>query len=83
MLIKRDAFFRVGLFESQWQIGEWTNWFVRAKEADLNIEVLQRVLVKRRIHGENKGILQRNKRTEYARILKESLDGRRTKGDLQ
>ena len=83
MLIKRDAFFRVGLFECQWQIGEWTNWFVRAKEADLNVEVLQQVLVKRRIHSKNKGILERNKRTEYARILKGSLDRRRSKGDLQ
>ena len=83
MLIKRDAFFRVGLFESRWQIGEWTNWFVRAIEADLNIEVLQQVLVKRRIHSGNKGILQRNNRTEYARILKASLDRRRTKGNLQ
>jgi len=82
MLIKREALFRVGLFECQWQIGEWTNWFVRAKEAGLKIQTLPEVLVKRRLHCGNKGLLQRNRRAEYAQILKASLDRRRAKGDI-
>jgi len=80
MLIKRDSFFRVGMFETKWQIGEWTNWYVRASEVGLKTEVLPDVLVRRRIHSGNKGILQRTMRTEYAQILKASLDRRRSDG---
>jgi glycosyltransferase involved in cell wall biosynthesis len=82
MLINRDSFFQIGLFETQWQIGEWTNWYVRATEAGLKNEILPDVIVKRRIHSENKGILQRDMRKEYPRILKGSLDRRRTKGNI-
>ncbi len=82
MLIKRDSFFQIGLFETEWQIGEWTNWYIRAKEAGLKTEVLSDVLVKRRIHSENKGILKRDLRIEYAQILKASLDRRRAKGEI-
>lgn len=82
MLIKRDSFFKVGLFETQWQIGEWTNWYARAFEVGLKTEILPDVLVKRRIHSKNKGILQQDMRKEYAKILKESLDRRRAKGNI-
>ena len=82
MLIKRDSFFKVGLFGIKWKVGEWSNWYIRATEAKLSIKLLQDVLVKRRIHNENKGILQREFRTEYAQILKESLDRRRKKNEV-
>ena len=82
MLIKRDSFFKVGMFETKWKIGEWTNWFVRATEIGLKTEMLSDILVKRRIHNENKGILKRDERTEYVKILKDSLDRRRAKGEV-
>lgn len=82
MLIKRDSFFKVGLFETQWQIGEWTNWYVRSTETELNIELLPDVNVKRRIHMENKGILKRDVRIEYVHIFKSLLDRRRKKGTI-
>jgi glycosyltransferase involved in cell wall biosynthesis len=82
MLIKRDSFFEVGMFETKWKIGEWTNWFVRATEIGLKTEMLSDILVRRRIHNENKGILKRDERTEYVQILKASLDRRRAKGKV-
>ena len=82
MLIKRDTFFKVGMFDTKWKIGEWTNWFVRATEIGLRTEMLSDILVKRRIHNENKGILKRDERTEYVKILKASLDRRREKGKV-
>ncbi len=82
MLIKRDSFFQVGLFETNWKIGEWTNWYIRASESGLNTEMLSDILVRRRIHNENKGVLQRDQRTEYVKIIKASLDRRRAKGKI-
>lgn len=78
MLIKREAFFNVGLFESNWQIGEWANWFIRASEQKLKMMMLPELVAMRRIHAANKGVLQRKSITEYVHILKASLDRRRT-----
>jgi len=77
MLIKREAFLSVGLFDSTWQIGEWVNWFVRASELKLRMVMLPDLVALRRLHSTNKGVLQRRSVTEYAHILKASLDRRR------
>jgi glycosyltransferase involved in cell wall biosynthesis len=79
MLIKRDAFFRVGLFETGWRVGEWANWYVRAVEEQLNIAMPPNVVALRRLHERNKGIIHRGEITEYVRILKASLERRRTR----
>jgi glycosyltransferase involved in cell wall biosynthesis len=77
MLVKREAFFCVGPFETTWQVGEWANWYVRATELKLRMRMLPDLVTWRRLHGANKGLLQRRSATEYARILKASLDRRR------
>jgi glycosyltransferase involved in cell wall biosynthesis len=82
MLVKREAFFKVGLFDSTWQIGEWANWYVRACELKLRIVMLPELVALRRLHDSNKGILQNKFRAEYIRILKASLDRQRlSKGE--
>ena len=78
MLVNREAFFKVGPFDSTWQIGEWANWYVRACELKLRIVMLPEVVALRRLHESNKGILQREYRAEYIRILKASLDRHRS-----
>jgi glycosyltransferase involved in cell wall biosynthesis len=78
MLIRREAFFRVGWFQTGWHLGEWTDWCIRAWEAGLRIERLPEVLFERRIHNRNKGLLLRSRRMEYLQILKASLDRRRS-----
>jgi glycosyltransferase involved in cell wall biosynthesis len=82
MLIRRDAFFRVGLFETGWRVGEWANWYVRAMEQQLNIAMPPDVVALRRLHERNKGIVYRGEITEYVRILKASLERRRTRNRI-
>jgi glycosyltransferase involved in cell wall biosynthesis len=77
MLVKRSSFFRVGLFEPTWKIGEWANWYVRAVELGLKKIMLPDLVTLRRLHERNKGLHQAKEITEYARILKASLDRRR------
>jgi len=79
MLIKRSAFFRVGLFETRWKIGEWANWYVRAMELGLKKIMLPDLVTLRRLHERNKGFYQSKEVNEYAKILKASLDRRRKK----
>ncbi|GBE35352.1 hypothetical protein BMS3Bbin06_01890 [bacterium BMS3Bbin06] len=77
MLIKREAFERVGLFESAWRMGDFIDWYARAMEQKLKSFMLPDVVLKRRIHDANMGIRERNARGDYLRILKASLDRRR------
>jgi len=78
VLIRRESFFRVGLFESNLQLGEVADWFLRAREKKLRQAILQDVIYRRRLHTTNKGVSHRRLQTEYVRVLKASLDRRRS-----
>jgi glycosyltransferase involved in cell wall biosynthesis len=79
ILVKREAFFRVGLFDenypAEYQM-EFLNWCARAKELGLHIKVLPELVARRRLHQTNQE-RSRNSRLEIVRILKASLDRRR------
>jgi glycosyltransferase involved in cell wall biosynthesis len=77
MLIKREAFFRIGLFETNWQVGEVMSWYLRATDLGLHIVTLPDCVYLRRLHETNKGITHRQFIAQRARILKASLDRRR------
>lgn len=82
MLIKRRVFLSVGVFNARYQAGEFLDWYCKAREKRLREVVLPDVVMKRRIHSSNLGILKRNTQTDntdadYVRILKASLDRRR------
>jgi glycosyltransferase involved in cell wall biosynthesis len=78
MLIKKESFLRVGLFKKEF--GEFIDWYARAKDLNLKSIMLPDVLMKRRIHRTNLGILQRKQRSGYVNVLKAALDRRRVKG---
>lgn len=77
MLIKRDAFFRVGLFETNWRMGEFASWYLRSLEQGLQNMMLPDFVAWRRLHHTNNGIQQRESIKDYVHILKASLDRRR------
>lgn len=77
MVIRRSSFDRVGLFETGWQVGEFVDWYARAKERGLRPLVMPDVVMRRRLHKSNMGVRLRDSRADYARILKASLDRRR------
>lgn len=77
MLLKRKDFFRVGLLETSWEVGEFIDWYLKAGDAGLQSCVLPEIVLRRRIHTSNMGVLQKDARSDYVRILKASLDRRR------
>jgi len=79
MLIRREAFYRVGLFDEQWQIGDFIDWYKRAQDAELKSLMLPDVVLWRRIHSDNMSTGDKEKQQDYVRILKAALDRRRTK----
>ncbi len=82
MLIKRDSFLRVGLFDTQWRVGDFIDWYSKAMEQGLKSLMMPDVLMKRRIHINNMGIREHKHQTDYLRILKTSLDRRRKKKNV-
>ena len=83
MLIKRDSFFRVGLFETHWKMGEFASWYLRSLEQGLQNLMLPDLVTWRRIHETNNGIKQRVSINDYVRIIKASLDRRRAAAQEQ
>lgn len=83
MLISKEKFLSVGLFTQTKSVGVDLDWYLRATESDLKINMLEDILLKRRIHTSNIGILQKNKRSDYVKHLKESLDRRRRNKFIQ
>jgi glycosyltransferase involved in cell wall biosynthesis len=77
MLIRKESFLRVGLFEKTMEFADFIDWYMRAEEQDLQESLLPDVLTLRRIHGANFSYTDRDKRIEYARVLKRGLDRRR------
>jgi glycosyltransferase involved in cell wall biosynthesis len=79
LLMRRDSFGRVGPFASNWRVGEFVDWYAKAMEQGLQSRVLPEVLLRRRLHTTNLSLRERSARTDYARIMKASLDRRRGK----
>lgn len=77
LLIKKSAFDRVGPFVANLKVGEFIDWYSRAQETGLRCPMLPDVVMRRRIHGTNTGIRERDSLNDYARVLKGVLDRRR------
>ncbi len=81
MLARRGAFVRVGPFSSEFRVGEFLDWYGRATDSGLTDLMLPDVLLQRRIHENNMGIRDRDKRSDYLRVFKASLDRKRRMQD--
>lgn len=77
MLIRRDALARVGAFSTRWRLGEFVDWYARAMDARLCSRVLPEVLVRRRLHLTNSGLVRPESQLDYSRVLRAVLARRR------
>jgi glycosyltransferase involved in cell wall biosynthesis len=77
LLARRSLFNRVGPFNSVLRHGDAQEWFLRAAERGVVIELLPDVLVYRRFHKANTSRNVSSALDEHLRILKMSLDRRR------
>jgi glycosyltransferase involved in cell wall biosynthesis len=80
MIVKRDAFDRVGKFPGGLKVGEFIDWYARAVELRVRSVVLPDLFLWRRIHDSNQGVRERQSISDYARVLKAKLDRKRMMG---
>jgi len=79
LLIGRETFLKVGMFAVEYRVGEFIEWYMRAKGMGLKAEILPIVLMKRRIHKTNTTTQGKAIMRDYVRALKSGLDRRRAK----
>jgi glycosyltransferase involved in cell wall biosynthesis len=76
-LIRRGSFWKVGLFDTRWRLGDFIDWYKRAREQGLKMLMLRDAVLKRRVHADNRSYRERHARADYVHILKEALDRQR------
>jgi glycosyltransferase involved in cell wall biosynthesis len=69
-LVRREAFERLGRFDTRYAIACDSDWLARAKDAGLGREMLPDVLVRWRVHGANGSYDQETMRRELMRMLR-------------
>lgn len=77
MLMPRTVWDRVGPFSTTAVRSEFLEWLLRAREHGLREVMLDDVVLRRRLHGSNHGLVRRDLAGEYAVALKRALDRRR------
>jgi glycosyltransferase involved in cell wall biosynthesis len=80
LLARRAVFDRIGTFDTRWSIASDIDWFARAKDARVRIEVVPEVLVEKRVHDANLSTLGGTQLNhELVELLRDSV--RRRRGD--
>lgn len=77
MLVRREAFARVGPFSEALRVGVTVDWCARAQDAGLKEVMLPQVVLERRLHLTNNGIRERDAKSQYVSVIKAALDRRR------
>jgi glycosyltransferase involved in cell wall biosynthesis len=77
LLVRKETFLRVGHLREDYRVGEFIDWYMRARELGCHAKMLPDLLLWRRIHDSNLGIRERKHIRDYARVLKAGLDRRR------
>jgi glycosyltransferase involved in cell wall biosynthesis len=77
LLVRRRDFFRVGMFNTRLQLGEFIDWHSRAINSGLRECCLDEVVLRRRIHGENSTSRHQHSQRDYLAVVKSHLDRKR------
>lgn len=77
MLIARETFLRAGMFSTEWRVGEFIEWYLRASDRGLTAMMLPEVVLYRRLHAGNSGRRAGSATEDYVRIIREAMTRRR------
>lgn len=81
LFIDRRRWLEVGPLDETLSMGEFVDWFSRARDKGLDFVVSSEVLLRRRIHATNSGITSVDQRWQFALVAKRNLDRRRARAE--
>lgn len=84
MLVRRQAFTRVGGFSPILRVGETLDWIARADDLGIPNRSIPDLVLKRRLHATNTGLMQQMSQGDYLAVARAALARRRQaahKGD--
>lgn len=74
MLVKKDFFDKVGGFNEQLRVGEFIDWYDRARQINPNHAIVEEIVLKRRIHGKNTSIMAESKNArDYLKVARDAI----------
>jgi glycosyltransferase involved in cell wall biosynthesis len=79
MMIRREAFARVGPFAETLRLGSSVDWSARAVDLGLRSIMLPEVLVERRLHPGSLSLREQEARPQYLDVVKMALHRKRTR----
>ncbi len=80
MLTDKETLRRVGDFSVDYVSEEFLDWYLRAKEHAVPIQIIDHILARRRIHGNNITLgVERKEANKFPLIIKQALERRRQK----
>lgn len=82
-LFRRRLFEKIGRFDTALQHGEDWDWFLRCREASIPMKVFSDTSLTYRRHTGNLTLQKKQNHSDFLRLLKQSLDRRRTDDSIQ
>lgn len=77
LLTRLETFNKIGLFNQGFEVGEFVDWYGRAKDLQIEVVMIDDVVSLRRVHSSNHSKIAIRNRKSYAPVLKAILDRRR------
>jgi glycosyltransferase involved in cell wall biosynthesis len=77
ILLRRADFLAVGAFDETLTLGEFIDWFSRARRAGLAEIVVPDIVLRRRIHGANTTLRERAAAGDYLQVVRRELARKR------
>lgn len=76
---RRESVLKVGDFNETIKFGDFLDWLSRARDIGLKDKMLEDVLVRRRIHGDNLTLREKNSQGDYLKVVREAIARRKKK----
>ncbi|MES3035473.1 MAG: glycosyltransferase family A protein [Gemmatimonadota bacterium] len=77
LLVRRELFDTVGLFSSQFEVGETLDWVARVETAQHRIGFVDDVVLRRRVHRNNSVQKSQRLTSDYLQVLRATIEARR------
>lgn len=73
LVARVEVFEKIGHYNTQYMTAESLDWFVRARDAGIRVDVLPDVLLRKRVHDRNLTSHTADTRTNVLRALRASI----------